>query len=254
MANHVDRAWGVALRGLAGVIVVVAAIALIANPGFSQDKGPKAKEEGTQVQEKGAKVEDKGAKVEDKGAAAKGPSAPDMAEMMKKWQAFSTPGPQHKALDPFVGSWDLTVKSWMGGPNAPPTESKGTAEVKWILDGRYIEEKVKGEMSMPDETGAMKKVSYTGQGLTGYDNFKSIYLSTWADSMSTQVMLSKGCADATGKVFTFYAEVDDPMRGAHDQMMKSVARIIDKDKHVLEMYDLHTGENFKVMEITYTRK
>lgn len=254
MANRMYRVLGVALRGLVGVIVAVAAIVLIANPGFSQDKGPKTKEEGAKVQEKGQKGEEKGAKAEDKGAGAKGLSPQEMAEMMKKYQAISTPGPQHKALEHFVGTWDLTVKSWMGDPGAPPSESKGTCETKWVLDGRFIEDHVKSDMMMPDEKGEMKKVTFAGQGLTGYDNFKHMYVSTWADNMGTALMLSKGSMDPSGKVLTLYAEMDEPMLDVQDRMIKSVTRIIDKDKHVMEMYDLYAGDNYKVMEITYTRK
>jgi hypothetical protein len=37
-------------------------------------------------------------------------------------------------------------------------------------------------------------------------------------------------------------------------MVKYVTRIIDDDKHVMAMYDLHVGDDYKVMEVTYTRK
>ena len=254
MREHGDRKHGVALRALLGMVVVAAVVALLSGRAVSQDQGPKAGKEGAKVQETKQKAEEKGAKEEEKSAAAKGPSQPDMAAMMKRWEELSSPGPHHKLLEQFAGTWDLTVKSWMGGPDAPPTESKGTAEVKWILDGRYIEENLKCEMSMPDETGAMKKAMFQGRGMTGYDNFKAKYVSTWVDSMSTQVMLSKGLADANGKVFTYYSEVDDPIEGKQEQMLKAVARIVDKDKHVFEMYNLSVSDNDKVMEITYTRK
>jgi hypothetical protein len=243
-----------ALRGLLGVAVVLAVVALLTGRAVSQDKGTKPEKEGPKVQEKEQKGEQKGAKAEDKGAGAKGPSPQEMAEMMKKCMAMGMPGDHHKLLEHFVGTWDLSLKSWMGGPDSPATESKGTAESKWVLDGRYVEENVKSEMSMPDETGAMKKMAFVGRGVTGYDNFKQKYVSTWMDNMSTQVMLSKGDADPAGKVFTFYAEVDEPMEGKQEQMLKTVIRVIDKDKHVFEMYNLSAGDNFKVMEITYTRK
>ena len=243
-----------AVRGLLGVVVVVAVTALLTGRAVSQDKGPKAEKEGPKVQEKEQKGEQKGAKGEEKGAGSKGPSPQEMAEMMKRCLAIGAPGEHHKPLEHFVGTWDLSLKSWMGGPDTPATESKGTAEVKWILDGRFVEENVKSEMSMPDETGAMKKMAFVGRGVTGYDNFKQKYVSTWVDNMGTQVMLSKGDADPAGRVFTYYAEVDDPMEGKQELMLKEVIRVIDKDKHVFEMYNLSMGDNFKVMEITYTRK
>jgi len=247
MTSHMDRRFGMALRALVAALVVTAATALMVDTAFSQDKGPKGKEEGAKAQEKSQEGEEKGPGMKE-------PSKEEMADMMKKWQAVATPGPHHKALEHFVGAWDITIKSWMGGPNTPPSESKGTCETKWVLEGRFIEDKVKSDMMMPDETGEMKKVVFLGQGLTGYDNFKSSYVSTWADNMGTAIIMSKGFMDPTGKVLTCYAEMDEPMMNVHDRMLKMVTRIIDKDKHVMEMYDLHAGDNYKVMEITYTRK
>ncbi|HVP12167.1 MAG TPA: DUF1579 domain-containing protein [Phycisphaerae bacterium] len=254
MTTRMDRKHGMAARVLPGVLVVAAAVALLAGRAVSQDKGPKAEKEGANIQKKEQKGPGKNAGAEEKGAASKGPSEQEMAEMMKRWAASATPGEHHKLLEPFVGTWDITVRSMMNGPDAPPSEFKGMAEVKWILDGRYIEENLKCEMPMPDEKGGTKKMDFTGRGWTGYDNFKNKYVATWIDNMSTQVMLSKGDADPKGKVFTFYAEVDEPVEGKQEQMLKTVARIIDKDKHVFEMYNLSVSEKDKIMEITYTRK
>jgi len=247
MASHMERRFGMALRALVAVVVVMAATVLVVDTAFSQDKGPKGKEEGAKAQEKIQKGEEKGAGMKE-------PSKEEMAEMMKRWQEAATPGPHHKALEHFVGAWDITIKSWMGGPDTPPSESKGTCETKWVLDGRFIEDKVKSDMMMPDETGGMKKVSFLGQGLTGYDNFKNLYISTWADNMGTTIVMAKGSMEPTGKVLTLYGEADEPMLDVHGRMLKMVTRIIDKDRHVMEVHDLHAGDNYKVMEIMYTRK
>ena len=61
---------------------------------------------------------------------------PDMAEMMKKMEEISGPGPEHKVLTALAGVWDVEVKSWMGGPDGPSTTSKGIAKGKLILGGR----------------------------------------------------------------------------------------------------------------------
>lgn len=254
MVSQMNRKFGMALRSWVGAIVLVTATVLVVNTAFSQDKGSGGKQEGTKVQEKERKDELKDAKWEEKGAGHKQPSPEEMAEMMKRWQAVATPGPHHKTLEHFVGTWDLTIRSWMGGPDSPPSESKGICETKWVLDGRFIEDKVKSDMMMPDETGEMKKVVFLGQGLTGYDNFKNMYVSTWADNMGTALILSKGSMDPTGKLLTCYAEMDEPMLNVQDRMIKMVTRIIDKNKHVMEMHDLHAGDGYKVMEIIYTRK
>ena len=73
-----------------------------------------------------------------------------MKEIMENMLAIGNPGEHHKHLDQFVGEWNTTFKIWMGGPDAPATESKGTASVQWVLDGRFVMEKAKWTMMMPD--------------------------------------------------------------------------------------------------------
>jgi hypothetical protein len=182
------------------------------------------------------------------------PTPEQMAEMMKKWQANAMPGENHRHLEHFVGSWDCTMKMWMGGPDTKPTVSKGTAETKWILGKRYIQESLRAEMKMPGPDGKEMAMPFEGLGTTGYDNFKKIYVGTWADDMGTQLLTMRGSYDPAKKTLAMYGEMDEPAMDVYGRMFKGVTRVVDKDTHVFEMYDLHVGENFKVMEITYKRK
>lgn len=173
------------------------------------------------------------------------PDAPDPAEMMKKMEQFATPGPGHKVLNGLAGEWEAVARFWMGGPDAPATESKGTNKARWILGGRYLQEEFTGEMmGMP----------FQGVGLTGYDNFNKQYVSIWMDTMGTGMLKSEGTADAEGKVITFHGKMDEPTTGEKQKPVKFVLRILSPDKHVFEMHDLNLGEKSKVGEITYTRK
>ena len=87
-------------------------------------------------------------------------------EMMKKWQAFATPGAMHKHLAKSVGKWKNQSKMWMK-PGAPPQSSSGYSEGKMILGGRYLKMKFKGQsLGMPFE----------GISIAGYDNFKKKFL------------------------------------------------------------------------------
>lgn len=183
------------------------------------------------------------------------PSADEMKAMMDKWQKAMTPGEQHKKLGEFVGEWDVTFKMWMMGPDSPATETKGSATVTSVLNGRFIREELKGKISMPDmATGALKEMDYQGQGLTGFDNYRNTYIGSWADSMNTHMLRMAGTADPAGKVITMYGEMDEPMLSMIGRTVKYVTRIVDKDKHIFEIYDLAAGDNFKVLELTYTRK
>jgi len=183
---------------------------------------------------------------EKQAAANQSKATPDMQEMMKKWMDAASPGEHHKALEHFIGKWDTACKMWMEGPGKPPSETKGTSEVKWILGGRYTLEELKSQiMGMP----------HIGMGITGYDNFKKQYVGFWIDNMSTAMFNTLGTMDASGKVLTSIGKMDEPMTGEKDKLVKYVLQIIDKDKHVFSVYDLiGTPDEFKVVEIIYTRK
>lgn len=157
---------------------------------------------------------------------------------------YGTPGPEHKRLEPFAGSWTYTVKAWMD-PSKPPEESKGTCERKWILDGRFLLEEVQGaETNNP----------FRGLGLLGYDISQKKYTSAWVDSMSTAIATGLGTCDPSGKVFTFTSEGFDPIAGKRVKG-RDLVRIVDNDKHTMEMYkEGPAGKEVKVLEITMTRK
>jgi hypothetical protein len=115
-------------------------------------------------------------------------------------------------------------------------------------------EEFAGEMMMPGPDGQMQKVPFKGLGLTGDDNCRNMYVATWADNINTHVLTMSGTCDPSGKTFTAYGQMDEPMLDVHGRMVKYVTRIISKDKHVFEIYDLHAGDDYKVLEITYERQ
>lgn len=173
-------------------------------------------------------------------------SAEEMQAHMEAWIKLNQPSAHHRKLDPLVGAWDVKIKVYMGGPGSEPDVSEGTAEVKWILGKRFIEETFHGTMmGMPFE----------GRGVTGYDNFRNVYQVTWMDSMSTTILNATGVVDhETGKVFRYYGEMDEPSLKVVGRYYKLVTRVINADKRLVEMYDLHVGDDFKVWEMEYTRK
>jgi len=190
----------------------------------------------------------------DTGEGMPAPSPEEMQKMMDAWAAVMNPGPHHKLLNQFVGSWDTKTKMWFGGPGTPATESTGSSEIKWILDKHFIQEYTKSSFMMPDATGKMNKIPFQGIGTTGYDNYRNLYTGLWMDSLGTQMLTMKGSASPDGKKLTMYGEMDEPMLNVTGRMVKYVITIKDENHYTFESYDLHAGDHYKVMEITYTRK
>ncbi len=166
------------------------------------------------------------------------------AAMMEAMTKAGTPGDAQKKLDGMVGTWDTKVTMWMM-PGTDPMTSTGTSTNAWVMGGRYLEQRFKGDFAgMPFE----------GLGFTGYDNVKKQYWGTWMDSMSTAMMISVGSVSSDGKSWDFTATMADPMTGK-DSTVKEKVTIVDADHHLMEMWGPGPdGKMFKTMEIAYARK
>jgi hypothetical protein len=183
-----------------------------------------------------------------------GPAMEEMKKMQEKMMAVMTPGEHHKALEKRAGSWKTTMKVWMMGPGGPAMTSTGTAEVRKVLDGRFLLEEMNGEMKMPGPDGKVQSMPFKGMGMFGYDNYKNMYVGTWADSMGTQLLNYMGMSAPGSDTITCYGQMDEPMLNVSGRMVKYETKIISDDKHVFSMYDLHAGPDYKVVEVTYERK
>jgi Protein of unknown function (DUF1579) len=180
--------------------------------------------------------------------AGRGPAADKKEKKEASYEAmmakYGAPGPEHKTLEPLVGTWNTTIKFWMA-PGQGPLESQGTVKRKWILGNRFVEEHYDGK--------AFDK-PFKGLGLMGYDRFKKKYLSVWLDSMSTAIMTTQGTYEAANKTFTFTGEENDAFTGGVLKT-RDVLKIVDQNKHVFEMYRQgKQGPEYKMMEISCTRK
>lgn len=138
----------------------------------------------------------------------------------------TTPGPEHKNLMAFVGTWELTVD---GVPQ------KGSAEIKSILGGRFITEDVKipfGDFDMD------------WHGVIGFDRVQKQYTGVWFDNMNNTTRSTTGQAEENGRVISF--------RGEHAGQAKFQWRISnDGDKLMtIEMFQVaEDGKETQVMKV-----
>ncbi len=175
--------------------------------------------------------------------------SPGMEEMMQKWEAFSTPGPQHAAMKANEGKWNMKITHWMA-EGAPPQTSTATANARMAMGGRYLIEDVKGEGM---DFGDGQKHNFEGMAVMGFNNATKEFFSFWIDNMGTGHMLENGTGDASKRIETS-GEMFCPMRGK-DCQTRSVSTMIDANTRKLEMWapDMVTNKMFKTMEIMYTR-
>jgi hypothetical protein len=156
------------------------------------------------------------------------------------------PLPEHKILAADEGTWDATIKTYMGGPGAEPSVSKGV-EVNEVLSG--------GLWVLSRFEGNFGPVKFEGRGQFGYDPVKKKYVGTWIDSMSTILSVLEGEYDAKTKTMTYVGDGYDPNFKAKFTQ-KMVTTMKDDGTRVFTLYMKFEGqkEEAKFMEITYTKR
>ncbi|MBA5866865.1 MAG: DUF1579 domain-containing protein [Nitrospira sp. CR1.3] len=173
----------------------------------------------------------------------KGEKPMDPQAMMELWKKLAAPGEPHKLFAGLAGSWTTTTKEWME-PGKPPTESTGTAEMKMLLDGRFLYQEYNSQMMGQP---------FSGIGIDAYDNMTKKYVTAWMDSMGTGIFLMEGTASPDGKTITLKGSHPEP--GGGRMTHRAVWKIVDNNNQTFDMYGAHHGgKETKMLEITYTRK
>lgn len=167
----------------------------------------------------------------------------DQQAMMELWKKLAMPGEPHKQFASLAGSWTTKTKEWME-PGKPPTESTGTAEMKMLLDGRFLYQEYNSQMMGQP---------FSGIGIDAYDNMTKKYITAWIDSMGTGIFIMEGTASADGKTITLKGSHPEP--GGGKMIHRAVWKIADNNTQTFDMYGAHhKGKETKMLEITYTRK
>ncbi len=169
---------------------------------------------------------------------------PDSATMMKNWQDYMTPGPVHKMMAKWDGTWNGDVTMWMY-PDAPEQKSKSTAVNKMIMNGLYQES---------THTGNMMGMPFNGKSIVAYDIHKNEFMSTWIDNMGSGIMVLKGPWDEATKTVTLKGTMTDPGTKG-DVAVRETFKIIDDNNQEMEMFTMMPdGKEFKTMNIKFSRK
>jgi hypothetical protein len=164
--------------------------------------------------------------------------------MMEAWQKAATPNEKHQQLiAEFEGTWDAKMSAWMD-PSAPPQVETGKSVNTAVFGGRQLR---------MDYTGTFMGQPFEGMGYTGYNNVTGKYFSTWSDNMSTGLFVAEGDYDAASKVYTYRAQMPDPVKPGTMVPVRESMRFPDKDHALFEMYETRDGKEMKTMQIEYTR-
>ena len=154
------------------------------------------------------------------------------------------PTQEHAIFKNDVGTWDATIKIWMG-PGEPA-----------VSKGKEVNRMMPGNLWMISEfEGEFAGQPFYGHGQNGYDPIKKKYVATWVDSMSTSAILMLGTYDEATHTLTMEGESTGP--DGTPMKLKNVSVLKPDGTRVFTMSmksDATGPEYVRMMEITYTKK
>jgi hypothetical protein len=170
---------------------------------------------------------------------------PSSNAVLKALAEAGKPGPEHQKLQPFVGQWTFTLKVW-SDPSQPPAELKGAIERKWIMDGRFVQESVRGECATSGKT-------FEGLGLLGYDAAQKKFTCVKACGLCGTISSSLVTCDSSGTRFEGVKEECCPLTA---QKVKGRDEVVieNNDRIVMNAYRTLDGKEVKVAEIVSIRQ
>jgi hypothetical protein len=172
------------------------------------------------------------------------PTQPSMQEIMNRSAQVATPGPQHAALAHYIGQWDVEIS--FTGAMMPAQRSKGTAEYFWIIEGRWLGQRIKAQlMGRPYESFSIR----------GYDNLSKSHVALTLGTSDTSMNVVRGLGTLTNDhAIAMYGTLDDYLSGQLHKPYKVVARHIDDNRHISEVWEFGANDtSTKVMEFIFSR-
>jgi hypothetical protein len=154
----------------------------------------------------------------------------------------SEPVIEHRNLEPFVGTWQVTGQCYEKDESAPQAFS-GTLTSEWALDNHFVKSHLKGKQGND---------SFEGIGFCGYDPAKSKYVSSWHNNQCNSILLDEGAYEQGSKEFSYVSE----MAGPDGQTMKCrrVVKIVSNDEHTMTFFATEGGKaERKMSEMTFRR-
>lgn len=150
------------------------------------------------------------------------------------------PGPAHAELMKRAG--DYTTTETYYAPGAAPQQFTGTAKLKSILGGRFLEEENSGDsLGQP----------YQGLRLYGYNNGSQQYEATWIYNGSTAFLVLDGSSDDNGKTVRYAGAFLGP--SGRRQILRVTITQQDADHFVVKLLGEGPNNATSTLETTYTR-
>jgi hypothetical protein len=168
------------------------------------------------------------------------PTPPTQEDMEQAVAETAQPGPIHAQLMKRAGKYTTTMT--FSAPGTEPQQSTGTATLKPILGGRFLEEENSGEsLGQPS----------AGLRVYGYNNGSKQYEAIWIYNGSTAFLVLDGSSDDHGKTVRYTGAFIGP--DGSKQTLRVIVEQQDADHFVVRLLGEGPGGATSTLATTYAR-
>jgi hypothetical protein len=163
---------------------------------------------------------------------------------------FSGPGERHRALQPTIGDWRVSMSTTTARGEATRSDDIRSRK-RWIGDGRYVREEVEG---------TFRGRSHSKLTLLGFNNIRGRYEYVTADNYDAAILLYVSSPGDPGdgrriEMFSDYVYAGDgPEPTGTLVTIRTVIEIEGSNRHILRNYYGAPGQDeYLFLEYDYRR-
>lgn len=165
-------------------------------------------------------------------------------------QRLNLPGPNHKRLEPMVGTWRVQQTVRATADAKPVVYKDITARRSWMEGGGVLHEAMEGTLNGQH---------FTRLALLTYNNIEQKYELASTDTRTPGIMSLQNMSDDGSNVLTFYQTftLGGRTRELSGQTVKlrHILRIESNERQVMQQYwTLPAAKEFLAIEYLYTRQ
>ncbi len=171
-------------------------------------------------------------------APAQQPAAPSEQALT----AAAEVGEEHLWLSKKTGQWEAQLQ-FATGPGDETLQGRASVSRRMELGGRVLAEYWNGEIGGRPFEGVRR---------TGYDNVSGEFWSTWTDTESTALYVSRGERVPDAEQIALSGEYTDPVTNRLVGM-EVAWTFVDVDREIIETHEIRNGEKRRVERIVMAR-
>ena len=156
--------------------------------------------------------------------------------------AVAEVGDEHLWLSKKTGQWEAQLQL-ATGPGDETLQGRASVSRRMELGGRVLAEYWNGEIGGRPFEGVRR---------TGYDNVSGEFWSTWTDTESTALYVSRGERVPDAGQIELSGEYTDPVTNRRVGM-EAVWTFVDVDREIIETHEVRNGEKRRVERIVMAR-